>query len=94
MGIVAKSGRRGEFSGFLIDDRHNSQIRVCHHLRECAPNMRHARSLRDIREFLGSQGREMSEPNIGKRVMLPLMRAGLIGSVPKGFLSRRATCSL
>ena len=92
MGIVAKSGRRGEFSGFLIDDRHNSQIRVCHHLRECAPNMRHARSLRDIREFLGTQGREMSERHIGKRVMLPLMRAGLIGSVPKGFFAIDRRC--
>ena len=92
MGIVAKSGRRGEFSGFLIDDRHNSQIRVCHHLRECAPNMRHARSLRDIREFLGTQGREMSERHIGKRVMLPLMRAGLIGSVSKGFFAIDRRC--
>jgi hypothetical protein len=85
LGIIAKSSKEREFSGFLVDNRQSVQMLVFEFLKREASGMHNAKGTRKISEFLVKQKIRMSEQAIRTRITIPLKRAGLIGSSTTGF---------
>jgi len=83
--VIAASHKDRSFSGFQIDNRSNSQGMVYEFFKREARGVGHAKKSKDIVEFLGRQKREYSEQDVRVKVLLPLKRAGLIGSTTAGY---------
>lgn len=85
IGIIAKSAKENEFSGFLVDNRHNTQMLVFEFLKREAKGMSYAKDFEKIRKFLATQDIKMDVQAIRSKITIPLKRAGLIGSSTNGF---------
>jgi hypothetical protein len=83
--VLAKSNSTRGFSGFPIDTRSNMQGLIFDFLRRDASGMRNAIKTEKIALFLKTQQKNYSEQNIRVMFLLPLKRAGLIGSTTSGY---------
>ncbi len=85
LGLVTRSRDEKKFSGFIVDNRHDSQILVNDYLTTHASGREHAKSLGEIQTFLQSQDRDIAKNDMRTNILLPLKRAGLIGSYSRGY---------
>ncbi len=85
LGLVTKSHKEKVFSGFVVDNRHDTQLLVHDYLKEYGSGVENAINLKDIHSFLMSKGNNLDQNEMRTKILLPLKRAGLIGSYPNGF---------
>lgn len=85
IGIVAKVKNEKAFSGFVIDNRLSSQTLVYEYLKSFAKGFSHAKSMEKIIEYLTSVGKLKTRNGLYYSIILPLKRAGLVGSSSTGF---------
>ena len=85
LGLLAKSAKNNTVRGFMVDKRYSTQSLVFDFLRREAAGSSFAKSIREISEFVQIQGRLQTYENIKNKVLLPLKRAGLVGSSSNGF---------
>lgn len=84
--VVAASNKKDmPFSGFPIDNRSNSQGLVYEFLKREAKGISAAKNSKQIVNFLNGQNRIYTEQEVKMRVLLPLKRAGLVGSTTAGY---------
>ena len=83
IGFITAGRKKNRFSGFLSDNRHNSQILVYQFLKYNAAGLQNAKSMGVIRKFLSEyEGRKQK---LRSEVVYPLKQTGLIASCPEGF---------
>ena len=84
--FIAKHPKDKKFSGFLADNRHNSQISAYQFLKKNAPGFGNAKDSEMIRAFLSEhKDRSLGKQKLMSMVLHPLKYTGLVGSWPKGF---------
>lgn len=86
IGIVTKTNKpTKKLSGFILDNRHNIQTIIFDFLRKDAVGVDNSIGMKDIVEHLRNQNIVKSEQTVRDNALIPLKRAGLIGSYSKGF---------
>lgn len=86
IGIVTKTNKLTKKpSGFILDNRHNIQTIIFDFLRKEAVGVNNSIGMKDIVEYLRNQNIVKSEQTVRDNALIPLKRAGLIGSYSKGF---------
>lgn len=83
--VVATSSREKGFNGFAIDSRSKSQGAAFEFLKNEARGVGSAKDAKKIVEFFNRQKLNYSEQEVKQKVLLPLKRAGLIGSSTNGY---------
>lgn len=83
--LVATSRKEKGFSGFAIDTRNESQGIAFEYLKSEARGLSNAKDAKKIVQFFARNRLKYSEQDIKSKVMLPLKRAGLIGSSTNGY---------
>lgn len=83
--VLGSNASEKKFSGFPIDRRTSTQSIVFEFLKREASGLNRAIDAIKIQLFLNDQGRKMDIQWIKGKVLLPLKRAGLIGSSTKGY---------
>ncbi|MEA5141803.1 hypothetical protein [Arcicella rigui] len=83
--LVAKSKSTRGFSGFPIDTRNNTQSMIFDFLKLNASGMSSAIKTEKIAKYLSSRGKNYNEQEVRVMFLLPLKRAGLIGSSTNGY---------
>lgn len=84
IGLITKS-KKQNFSGFIVDNRHNSQLSVLEYLEKYGKGIENAISLKKIRQYMQDQIQYIKENELRTKIMIPLKRTGLIGSYSKGY---------
>lgn len=86
IGIITKTNKSTKkLSGFILDNRHNIQAIVFEFLREYAIGVHNSIGMKEIVAHLREKNIEKSEQAVREKALIPLKRAGLIGSYSKGF---------
>ena len=85
LGVVAKSSKNNSAHGFMVDKRHSTQSVVFDYLKRNAPGSNSAKSIKVIMDFLHEQKRSFNYEGLKNSILLPLKRAGLVGSSSNGF---------
>jgi hypothetical protein len=83
--VVATSGKEKGFNGFAIDSRSKSQGAAFEFLKKEASGVSSAKDAKKIVQFFSRQKLKYSEEEVKNKVLLPLKRAGLIGSSTNGY---------
>jgi len=86
LGVVAKPNNgKNKTSGFIVDNRHSSQILVRDFIQTNASGRENAINVEKIMNFLYSINRTPSLSEIKSNILIPLKREGLVGSSSKGY---------
>lgn len=83
--VVATSGKSKKFAGFSVDTRNKVQGLVYEFLKREGSGFSCIKKSRDIVAFLKSQKIFFTAQKLKVKVLLPLKRAGLIGSTTQGY---------
>ncbi len=83
--VVATSNREKGFNGFAVDTRSKSQGIAFEFLKKEASGFGSAKDAKKIVQFFARQDLKYSEEEVKNKVLLPLKRAGLIGSSTNGY---------
>jgi len=84
VGVVAK-GEKNKFSGFLVDNRSRLQGLVYEYLKLEGSGVSNVKNITAIRKFLSQQKYYLTDNEIRNKILIPLKRSGLIGSLTTGF---------
>ncbi len=85
IGLITRGKKEDKFRGVVLDNRFRDQNIVLEYLKDFASGYQHARSKAEIKKFLDEKSVEISSGILNTKILLPLKRAGLIGSSSKGF---------
>lgn len=83
--VVATSNKEKGFNGFAVDTRGRSQGIAFEFLKKEASGLGNAKDAKKIVQFFARQKLNYSEEEVKNKVLLPLKRAGLIGSSTNGY---------
>jgi hypothetical protein len=85
IGFITKVHKEKEFKGLILDNRLSTQSIVYSYLKSHGTGVGMAKSKDKIRDFLASNKRNISNQYLLNWILLPLKRAGLIGSCQSGY---------
>ena len=85
IGFITKTSKEKEFRGLILDDRLSTQEIVYSYLKSHATGFNKAKSKDKIITFLQSNKRNITPQHLVNWILLPLKRAGLIGSGSSGY---------
>lgn len=85
IGFITKANKEKEFKGLILDDRLSTQEMVYGYLKSHAKGFGSAKSKDKIIEALKNKNRIINKQHLVNWILLPLKRAGLIGSGSSGY---------
>ncbi len=85
IGFITKINKEKEFKGLILDNRLSTQSMVYLYLKSHAVGLHKAKSKDKIREYLSNNKRIINNQYLLNWILLPLKRAGLIGSCNSGY---------
>ena len=85
IGFITKVHKEKEFKGLILDNRLSTQALVFEYLKSHALGVHKAKSKDKIREFLNDNKRIVSNQYLLNWILLPLKKAGLVGSCNSGY---------
>ncbi len=85
IGFITKIHKEKEFKGLILDNRLSTQSIVYSYLKSHGLGLSKAKSKDKIKDFLASNNRNISNQYLLNWILLPLKRAGLIGSCNSGY---------
>lgn len=83
--FVAKKQNEKKFKGFVVDNRLSKQHLVYDYLNDYAGGFSAAKSIKQILKYFEGIGKKITDAELKAAILLPLKRAGIIGSSTKGY---------